>query len=136
MWLRLQELQDEDNQARKVRTEQPGNANWQDVKGVLYHQGLSYVQEIIKMELISRHHNNSLAGHFGIEITQELVARKYYWSMLRRDIEVYVRGCDVCLASKTVRHKPYGDLQSLLMPTHCWKDLLMDFVTGLPISTD
>ena len=47
-----------------------------------------------------------------------------------------MKGCDVCLASKAVRHKPYGDLQSLPIPTHRWKDLLMDFVTGLLILTD
>ena len=103
---------------------------------MLHHQGLSYVPEIIRTELISRHHNNPLADHFGIEKTRELIARKYYWPTLRRDVEDYVKGCDVCLASKTVRHKPYGDLQSLPIPTHRWKDLSMDFVTGLPISTD
>ena len=42
----------------------------------------------------------------------------------------------MCLASKAVRHKPYGNLQSLLVPTHRWKDLSIDFVSGLPISTD
>ena len=47
-----------------------------------------------------------------------------------------MRGCNICLASKTVWHKPYGDLQSLSIPTHRWKDLSIDFITGLPISTD
>ena len=135
MRLRLQELQSEDKQAWKLRAEQPVK-DWQDIKSVLHHQGLLYVPEIIQTELISRHHDDPLAGHFGIEKTQELVARKYYWPTLRHDVDDYVKGCDVCLASKAVRHKPYGDLQSLPVPTYCWKDLLIDFVTGLPILTD
>ena len=56
--------------------------------------------------------------------------------MLRQDVEAYIKGCNVCLASKAVRHKPYGDLQALPIPTHRWKDLFMDFVTGLPVLTD
>ena len=136
MRLRLQKLQDEDDQARKVRIEQPGNANWQDVEGVLHHQSLSYVPEIIRTELISRHHNNLLVSHFGIEKIRKLLSRKYYWPMLRHNIENYVRGCDICLASKAVWHKPYGDIQSLPVPTHCWKNLSMDFVTDLLILTD
>ena len=90
----------------------------------------------IWIELISRHHDNPLAGHFGIKKTRELLARKYYWPTLRHNVEAYVKGFDVRWALKAVRHKPYGDLQSLPVPTHQWKDLSMDFVTGLPISTD
>ena len=41
---------------------------------VLYHQGLSFVPEAIWMELISRHHNNQLAGHFGIKKTNKFLA--------------------------------------------------------------
>ena len=135
MRLRLVELQVEDGQARKIRAEKLGR-NWEDSDGILHHQGLPYVPEIIRTELISRHHDDPLAGHFGIEKTRELVARKYYWETLRHDVEVYVRGCDICLASKAVRHKPYGNLQQLPVLTHRWKDLSIDFVTGLPQSAD
>ena len=86
--------------------------------------------------MISRHYNDPLAGRFGIDKTRELVGRKYYWLSLRKDVKNYIRGCDVCLALKTVRHKPYGDLQSLPIPTHRWKNLLMNFVTGLPLSAN
>ena len=110
--------------------------DWQDIDGVLHYQGLPYVPKIIRMELISRHHDNPLAGYFEIEKTRELFSRKYYWPTLRRDVDNYVRGCDVCLASKVVQHKPYGDLQSLPIPTHHWKDLSIDFVTSLSILTD
>ena len=118
MQLKLQELQDEDKQVWKVRTEQPDNANWNNIDGVLHHQGLFYVLEIIKTELISRHHNNPLASYFGIKKTRELIAQKYYMPTLRRDVKDYVRGCDVYLALKAVWHKSYGDLQSLPIPTH------------------
>ena len=111
-------------------------SDYEEVDGVLHHQGLPFVPEAIRTELISRHHDDPLAGHFGIDKTRELIGRKYYWPSLRRDVESYVRGCDVCLASKAVRHKPYDDLQSLPIPTHWWKDLSIDFVTGLPLFSD
>ena len=78
MKLRLQELQEEDEQAQKLRAEQPVKDGWENIDGVLHHQGLPYVPEIIRTELISKHHNNLSAGHFGIEKTHKLVARKYY----------------------------------------------------------
>ena len=103
---------------------------------MLHHQGLPYVPEIIRIELISRHHNDPLTGYFGIEKTRKLITRKYYWPTLYHDVDNYVKGCNVCLVLKAVQHKPYGNLQSLPVPTHCWRDLLMDFVMSLPISTD
>ena len=47
-----------------------------------------------------------------------------------------MKGCDICLVSKAVRHKLYGDLQSLPISTYQWKDLLIDFVTGLLLFAD
>ena len=47
-----------------------------------------------------------------------------------------MKGCDIFLASKTVCHKSYEDLQSLLVPIYRWKDLSMDFVAGLLLSAD
>ncbi len=85
---------------------------------MLHHQGLPDVQEVVKTEFISKHHDDPLAGYFGIVKIQELMALKYYWPTLYRDVQAYITGCDICLASKSVKHKPYGDLQSLLMPTY------------------
>ena len=86
--------------------------------------------------MISCHHNDPLAGHIGIDKIRELVGRKYYWPSLRKDVKNYVRGCDLYLASKIVRHKFYRDLQSLPVSTHQWKNLSMDFVTSLPLFAD
>ena len=134
MRLRLAKLQESNEEAQKIRAKDLNG--YKDVDGMLHYQELSFVLEVIRTELISRHHDDSLAGHFGINKTGELIGRKYYWPSLRKDVEAYVKGCDVCLASKTVRHKPYSNLQALLVPTYQWKDILMDFVTGLPVSTN
>ena len=45
--------------------------------------------------------------------TWELIAKKYYWPLLQQDIEAYVKGCNICLASKTVYHESYKDFQLL-----------------------
>ena len=96
MRLRLQELQDKDTQAQMIRAEKLGKDGWEDTEGILHYQR-PYVPKILRTELISRHHDDPLAGHFRIEKTRELIARKYFWETIRRDVESYVKGCDVCL---------------------------------------
>ncbi len=117
MRMRLPQLQDDDKEAMKLRSKRLPEG-WEDIKQVLHYQGLPYVPKVIRSELISRHHDDPLVGHFGIEKTRELIARKYHWPMLQRDVKAYVKGYDICLASKAVWYKPYGDLQSLPIPTH------------------
>ncbi len=135
MRMRLPELQDDNKEAIKLRSEGLPEG-WENIEQVFHYQGFLYVPKVIRSKLISRHHNNPLASHFGIKKTRELIARKYYWPTLRQDVEAYIKGCDVCLALKAVCYKPYGDLQSLPVSTHWWKDLSMGFITGLLISTD
>ncbi len=113
----LPKLQDDDKEVMKLRSKRLPEG-WKDIKQVFHYQGLLYVPKVIRSELINRHHDEPLTDHFGIEKTCELIARKYYWPTLQQDVKAYVKGCDVCLASKAVHHKPYGDLQSLLIPTH------------------
>ena len=72
MRLRLYELQGEDSHTQKMRAEKP--KGWEDT-GVLHHQGLPYVPEIIRTKLINRYLTIS---HFGINRTRKLIARKYY----------------------------------------------------------
>ena len=116
MRLRLRKLQAEDEQAQKTKAED--SEGWDNIDGILHYQGLSYVLKIIRTELISRYHNDPLADHFDIQKTREFVAQKYYWPILCHDIENYVKECNVCLTSKAVNYKLYGDLQSLPVPTY------------------
>ena len=118
MRVRLSELQKSDPKSQELKSKENLPDGWEDIDGILYHQGLSFIPKAIQTEIISRHHDDLLAGHLGIDKTKELIGRKYYWPSLQKDIEAYVKGCGVCLGSKAVRHKPYSDLQSLPVSTH------------------
>lgn len=64
------------------------------------------------------------------------MAKKYYWPTFCHDVKTYVQRCDMCLASKTICHKPSRDLQSLPVLIQYWKDFLMDFAIRLSLSTN
>ena len=85
---------------------------------IFYHQGLLFVPKTIWTELISRHHDDPLVSHFRIKKTRKLLAQKDYWPTFCYDVEVYVKDYNVCLASKTICHKPYSDFQLMPIPMH------------------
>ena len=49
-------------------------------------------------------------------------------------VSEYVATCHGCLRSKSRRHKPYGTLKSIELPTLPWAAISMDFIEGLPMS--
>ncbi len=106
MHLRRPELQVKDQLAGSIREQGLNDDSEEDADGVLHYQGLPYIPEVIRMKLISRYHDNPLAGHFGIHKIRELITRKYYWPSLQTEVEAYDKACDVCLVSKAVCHKP------------------------------
>ena len=76
MTLRLQELQEAAREVQKLR-QQKANG-YKKIDEIFHHQGLPFVPIAIWTELIILHQDNCLAGHFGIEKTCKLLARKYY----------------------------------------------------------
>ena len=110
--------------------------NWQNINGVLYYQGLSYVPEIIWTKLITKHHKNLQGDQFVIKKICELIAQKYYQPLFHHDVKDFEKGCNGYLASKAVYHRLYSNLQSLPVSIQHWRDLSIDFVSGLFITTD
>lgn len=115
----------------------PPSANWaKDRGGLLRHRGRYYVpnEESLKAELLRLYHDDKLAGHYGSEKTIELLGRKFYWKGMAKYVEKYVKSCDICQRVKVPRHKPYGVMASLPLPSRPWKEITMDFVSGFPPS--
>src|SRR5258705_7596189 len=49
-------------------------------------------------------------------------------------VKDYMASCATCTHMKSPRHKPYGKLKQLLIPSRPWSSILMDFIEQLPDS--
>jgi RNase H-like domain found in reverse transcriptase/Reverse transcriptase (RNA-dependent DNA polymerase)/Integrase zinc binding domain/Chromo (CHRromatin Organisation MOdifier) domain len=111
---------------------------WQaDRYGLWRKDGMAYVPKdhATRMEILRANHDDPWqGGHFGQKRTLEVVQRRYWWPGITADVDRYVETCDICQRMKAPRHKPYGLLVPLPCPTEPWKDISMDFITGLPPS--
>jgi len=90
--------------------------------------------EPLRLRLLQRHHDIPTAGHPGRAKTLELLARRYYWPSMRKDVDRYIANCHHCRRSKALRNAPSGFFKPLPVPETPWKHISMDFVSGLPWS--
>jgi len=106
----------------------------QGERGELLHKGRLFVpaEESAKQEILRIYHDDPLAGHFGVQRTLERIQRKYFWNDITRSVRDYCQSCDICQLRKPRKHRPYGELQSLPIPSRPYQELTMDFITGLP----
>lgn len=107
-----------------------------DETGLLRRSSRIYIPKdpAILAEVMKLHHDDPLAGHYGVNKTLELLRRSYWWDGMEEDVRSYCRECDICQRVKVKRHRPYGLLSSLPQPTRPWGEISMDFITGLPLS--
>lgn len=99
---------------------------------MLFYNDKLYVPESLCLMIMIACHDSPLAGHFGQHKTKELVERDYWWPKMTAMIELYVKMCDVCQQTKTLRHKVHGLLHLLPIASERWRSVTMDFITELP----
>jgi hypothetical protein len=109
---------------KKELQERPKNPNCDDLDqfeqqdGLLFRNNLIYVLEgPIRLKILRECHDNTLAGHFGMARTHELVSRNYWWPKMNKLLREYVKSYDTCARSKAPRHRPFGLLQPLPIPS-------------------
>jgi hypothetical protein len=95
-------------------------------------------QESIRNQLLETYHDCPSGGHWGRDKTLDLIRRRFTWPGIAEDVREYVATCPVCQGKAIHRHKPYGQLQPLPIPTDIWnspfKEISLDWITGLPVS--
>jgi len=104
------------------------------VDGVLHFQKRILVPSVLKARLLKSFHDAPTSGHQGVDRTFEKLRRYYWWPNMKKDVCNYVASCDICCRSKLRRHKPYGKIQPLPIPTKPWDIIGADFIVSLPPS--
>jgi hypothetical protein len=66
--------------------------------------------------------------------TYHRVKKDFFWDGLKTDVQRFVAECLVCQQNKVETIKTPGLLQPLSIPSQCWEEVSMDFITGLPKS--
>ena len=95
-------------------------------------------QESLRDHLMEIYHDCPTGGHWGRDKTLDLIRRHFTWPNIAEDVREYVATCPVCEGKAIHRHKPYGQLEPLPVPTDLWnapfKEISLDWITGLPVS--
>jgi hypothetical protein len=104
--------------------------------GLLQYRGKYWIpgDEVLVLRIMQETHDNPTAGHPGIAKNLELIQRQFYWPNMDKDVKRYIKNCHTCNWTKDSREKYHGVLHPLPIPDRPWKDISMDFVTGLPES--
>jgi hypothetical protein len=79
-------------------------------------------------------HTSAVGGHSGFLKTYHRVEKEFFWDGLKTDFQRFVAECLVCQKHKVETIKSPGLLQPLAIPSQCWEEVSMDFITGLPKS--
>jgi hypothetical protein len=91
-------------------------------------------QSKLKSTVLYELHATPTTGHSGFTKTYDKVKRSFFWDGMKQDIRNFVAKCEVCQHNKGETVKSPGTLQPLPIPPAIWKDISMDFITGLPKS--
>ncbi|CDJ64475.1 OSIGBa0102O13.1 protein, related [Eimeria necatrix] len=86
-------------------------------------------------QVLHSHHGHVTASHRGQKKTFAALSKHYYWPGIRAYTTACVESCAHCRASKSFNQRPAGLLQQLLIPSHRWAHVSLDFITDLPLTT-
>jgi hypothetical protein len=107
------------------------------VDGLPLYKGRIWVspQSRFKQLLLKEFHDSLVGGHVGVVRTLKRLCANFYWDNMRQEVQTYVCQCSLCQMTKYDTKRPNSLLQPLHVPSKVWKDVSMDFVTGLPPSS-
>jgi len=104
--------------------------------GYLFKESKLCVPNCSMRELLLREaHGGRLMGHFSVRKTLEILHEYFFWPRMRRDI-TRICGRNITCRKANSKVLPHGLFIPLSVPSEPWVDTSMDFVLGLPRTTE
>jgi len=105
-----------------------------DHKGVLWFDNRIEVPKDyqLRRKILDETHLSKFSIHPSSTKMYQDLRKNYWWTRMKREIAKYVSECDVCQRIKASHLKVAGTLQPLPIPSWKWEDISMDFIVGLP----
>jgi len=105
-----------------------------DHKGVLWFENCIVVPKDhqLRTQILDEAHLSKFSIHPSNTKMYQDLRQNYWWTRMKREIAKYVSECDVCQRIKASHLKVAGTLQLLSIPSWKWEDISMDFIVGLP----
>ena len=105
-----------------------------DHKGVLWFDNRIVVPKDhqLRRQILDEANLSKFSIHPGSTKMYQDLRQHYWWTRMKREIAKYASECDVCQRIKASHLKVVGTLQPLSIPSWKWEDISMDFIVGLP----
>jgi hypothetical protein len=110
--------------------------HWEWKRDILWYKGRIFLcpQSKLKQQILRESHDSPMAGHSGFLKTYQRIKKYFLGEGMKKDIQKFVRECQVCQRNKGEIIKTPRLLQPLHIPNQIWEEISMDFITGLPKS--
>lgn len=106
--------------------------------GILRYKSRIWVGDnpVLQDKLLHACHASALGGHSGFPVTYMRMKRMFAWKGMKQAVALFVKNCITCQRAKPDRSKLPGLLQPLEVPSGAWQTISLDFVEGLPLSSN
>ena len=85
--------------------------NYETPDGLIEHRQI-LVPEPLRKRFLYWVHGDPTSGHFGVQKTTAKLQHYAYWSGWRRDVELFVRRCDICCRYRKGPTRPQGAMRN------------------------
>jgi hypothetical protein len=105
-----------------------------DHKEILWYKGRIVVPKDhqLRKKILDEAHLSTFSMHPGSTKMYQDLRQNFWWTRMKREIARYASECDICQRVKASHLKIASVLQPLPIPSWKWEDISMDFIVGLP----